>query len=189
MTRYAFFASLALAACTGDAGDKGTDSGTTPTGPITVQSYEVTCAGDDSTVTFEAVTSGAGYDGLIYEQETASEYMSGGSILQFSDEHDLTSNGTAMSVTIDAGVTYGDQGRNTGTIFSCPNHYETTDDDGSAWMTYAFGAYDEAGAIADCLAGGDDAAGLKAGDYAAYATDAPSAEFDLAICVVATGAR
>lgn len=148
----------------------------TDTGPLVIDSYKVTCAADGSSVSFEAMTSQAGFDGMVYAQETGSTYEKGGALLQYSDEHDLTSNGKTMSLTLTTGDL--DPTRNESTLFTCSGHYE---EDG--WMTYAFAAYGEDGTVTDCLIGGGDPEGLKAGDYDAAAVNAPS--FDLSACVVA----
>ena len=186
MTRFAFIAALAAVACTGDEGksDSGSETGTTtePT-ELLVESYSVSCNADNSEITYSATTSATGYDGLVYQQETGSSYMKDGALLQFSDEHDLTSSGTSMSITVADGGGL-DAVRNVDTLFDCELHINEPD-----WMTYAFGVYDDAGVIADCLAGGGDAPGLIDGTYTAPAVNAPSADFDLSACVAASGAR
>lgn len=147
-------------------------------GPLLIESYSVVCENDK--VTFTATTSGPGFDGLVYTQETASEYQNNGELTQYSDEHDLLSNGNRMTATIDAG---GDAVRNESTLFTCDGHYNEVALDGGPFMTFAFAAYGEDGEVTDCLVGGHDPQGLKNGDYSGAAVNAPS--FDLGGCVVA----
>ena len=182
MTRYAFIAAIAAVACTGDTGkNNGSgDTGTGPGGAPVVQSYTVTCAADS--VTFHAKVSGEPFDGVIFEQETKSTYDPGSGIVQYSDEHDLGNAGDGIEGTIAAGAAYGTQTKNVSTLFTCDGAYNEPD-----WMTYAFGVYDDSAAIADCLIGGGDPDGLKAGDYDAFAVNASS--FALSGCAVATSAR
>ncbi len=174
MKHIALFATLTLFACDGGGEE----------GPPLITSYSVSCGADDK-VTFSASVDGTPADGLVYMQETASEYLDGGSLVQFSDEHDLKNNaaGDGLTATIATGVTLGSDERNVSTIFSCGGHFEENASDGSPFMTYAFGVYGPAGDIVDCLAGGNDPEGLIAGDYEAAAVNPPSGEFDLSACV------
>lgn len=173
-------AALGLALATAcDGGGKGED------GPPLVESYNVSCSGDGNTVTFKAGVSGAPHGGVVFMQETASEYVHNGSLLQYWEEHDLQNNaaGDGLQLTIDAGAA--DTVRNQASLFSCEGHFEEQATDGSAFMTYVFGVKNAGGDVVDCLAGGNDPQGLIAGDYDNAQYDSYNGEIDLSSCVAA----
>jgi hypothetical protein len=182
--RIAVLAALAVGCTAGDKGADSGDSGGTGTcpqgtydGPVSVQQATVDCT-DSTTVRFYANTEGWTDDGYVFAQETGNTSPGG----QYSDEHDLTAydwdacgfeDNLEQELTTDVGLN--DAARNQSTVFSCaPDvHY-----DGSGTMTYAFAVNDSDGNLADCLAFGDDVAGMKNGTY--DRVNEPS--FDLGIC-------
>jgi hypothetical protein len=148
----------------GDTGPTG-DCGDRYDGPITIVGAEVTCSG--STVRFAAETEGLTGDGMVFSQETGSEYAGG----QWADNHsietyefDVCGFYDRLEREIQDGTTLNeplnDYERDVSSVFTCDDHYSDNN-----FMTFAFGVMDQAGGLADCFAFGEDPSGLADGDY------------------------
>lgn len=171
----ASFAALFAIGCSGDdevkaTGDTG--GGTTgdddddDTGPVILDEFDdatlaggVICSG--STVDFEFDFLGESSGGLLDAADSANAS-------NWNDWHSLLASGVAtdgsytlLSATgITTGVAPADWADGVSTVFTCDDHYNDP-----AVMTYIARAYDINGAFVDCVAWGDDPAGMLAGDY------------------------
>jgi hypothetical protein len=176
-----------LAACYGTVdGTKGLTGDTAGDADVLrVTSYDVTCDPAGTSVSYRAFTTLTPHDGVLFQQETASTYETGGNLVQYSDEHDLVNNaaGDGLERTLSTGVA--DPERNVSTLFSCATGQQLAL--GNDFVSYAFGVYDESGALADCLAGGHAPQALVDGTYAQAAVNAPG--FDLSTCRAVVPAR
>ena len=112
---------------------------------------------------------------MVFTQHTAATEP------QTADEHDLVSTGVNLEQTISASFAPGTEGRNVATVFDCTEHFGAA----PPVLSYAFGVYDGTGALADCLAGGHDAASLATGAFARTAE--PS--FVVVNCILGVPAR
>jgi hypothetical protein len=190
----ASFAALFAFGCNGD--DEGKESGGTgvaPTGddddddvePLnlfddTTQGEGVDCSG--TTVTFSFDFLGEAAEGMIDAADSANDN-------NWNDYHTLDASGitadggyTLLSKTIDVGVGINDWADGVGTIFTCEAHYNDP-----AVMSYITRAYDLDAMLADCVAWGEDPAGMIAGDY--FGNNTPIAEGELAGCRTISAAK
>jgi len=198
MNRFAFAALAAmLVGCPTD--DK-TDSGTTLTdtddtdettdacettfsGPVTVQTANVTCDAS-GVVTIDVETQGWTSGGYIYAVDTRNASP-------WADEHDLDSYeydpcGTydKLKVELQTGAALADWERNVSSVFTCDGHYE----DGA--LSYAAAVLDLYGDVADCMAWGEDPQAIIDGTVVGYYNyDNGPASFDPSICVIGAAAR
>ncbi len=138
---------------------------------------------DDATLGGGVVCSGAtvsfAFDFLGEAAEGMLDAADSSNANNWNDYHTLDASGFVDDVYtelsqdgISVGVAPADWGDATGTVFTCTEHY-----DDPAVMSYIARAYDLNAALADCVAWGEDAAGMIAGDYFVYNTPIASGEF------------
>jgi len=191
MTRFAILSLAALTACTGD---KGTDSGDSGpgvcgdqggmfAGPTTVQYASVACDANNN-VRFYVETEGLTSDGVAFAQETANDPTGqwSDSITLESYEWDECGYWDHLEHELATGSDLAGYQQNVNTVFTCAAHF----DPGNAVMTYAVGVYDLDGNLADCLAWGDDVAGMIA-NTAGTRINEP--DWDLSSCEEGVPAR
>ncbi|HHO49383.1 MAG TPA: hypothetical protein ENK18_00565 [Deltaproteobacteria bacterium] len=136
-------------------------------GPVLIKEAYIRCETPGS-VLFRARTDGLTSGGLIFSQETGNSDL----IAQWSDEHELESVDAdpcgrydELTRSLITGVPAEDWELNVATSFRCdsvggyPYHHNAD------VMSYAMRIYDRDGALADCIAGGDDPNGMINGTY------------------------
>jgi len=140
----------------------------------------VQCSG--STVAFSFDFLGDAVQGLVDAADSQN-------LGNWNDYHSLdasafTSNGgyTLLSKEVDVGASVGDWAEGVRTVFTCADHF-----DSPGVMSYIVRAYDLNTALADCVAFGEDPAGMIDGDYFNY--NAPIASGEFAGCRTAAAAR
>lgn len=194
MNRIAFaaFAAAMLMGCPeDDKTDSGTETDLTDTetgdctteysGPVTVQEANVTCAADVATI--DVMTEGWTGGGYVYTIETANAQP-------WADEHDLTSYEfdpcgayDKLKVELTAGEELANLARNESTLFTCDNHYN------AGVLTYAAAVLDLQGAVADCMAWGDDPDAVINGTVLSPYNYETGPTFDPSDCVAGAPAR
>ena len=182
----ASFAALFAIGCSGDdevkgtgdtgsaAGDDDDDTGT----PAPNEFDDATLAGgvicSGTTVDFEFDFLGESSGGVLDAADSANAS-------NWNDYHTLLASGVAtdgsytlLSATgITTGAAVADWADGTSTVFTCDLHYNDP-----AVMSYIARAYDINGAFLDCVAWGDDPAGMIAGDYDEFNPMADTGELD-----------
>lgn len=159
--------------------DTATEPTTSSPLPVSLGVFVVDCPTPD-TVRFYAETVGLASAGVVFQQETANAEP------QWSDEHDLVSIDadpagawTHLELQIADGSTLGnpfaDWERNVSTAFTCAAHITGP----GHVMSWVFAVYDTSGAVAGCVAFGNDGQGVL--DAAYVRIDEPS--FDVGSCV------
>jgi len=155
----------------------------------------VVCSGDNSEVTFDFDFLGDAAEGMLDEADT---YNAPSTYGNWNDYHTLDASGftddggyTELSATIATGAGLSDWASGVSTLFTCEDHYEY---DNPAVMTYIARAYDLNGALADCVAWGEDPEGFIAGtrtgtgeDY--LSNNARIDEADIAGCRTVSSAK
>lgn len=196
MSRYAFMALAALAACSGpdDKGDSGGETGTTTTGcppadvftgPTLITSYSVACDANDA-LAILVETQGWTGGGQIFMQETANSpaWAETHSLSSYEfdicQEWDHLALGIEGTETLTTGVAVADQTPNASTVFGCGTHIE------AGVMSYAVEVTDLGGAVAHCVAWGDDPDGMIADTASAPDGRVNEPGFSLAGCDVGT---
>lgn len=145
------------------------------TGPVLVTSASVACVADVAEVRVETQAWSGG--GFFYQIESGVQPP-------WAEEHDLVSfefdpRGAwdHLKVDLQTGVSLGAVERSVSTLFTCADHY-----DRAGIMTFAVAATDLYGEVADCLAWGDDPAGVIAGTVLSPYNYAYGPTFDASLC-------